>query len=136
MKEFSSELVQSYETYSFGYCNYCEREASDVLAEIYNKGYLPYTNLPSKPNLYYMARSIRVPLKNWAMNSENRRVYGKFSDLEYKKHAVADFDITNQHFLDFCTAYFAQRHGSNVMPEERILHMLKNNIIKCFSYLI
>ena len=124
MKTFSSEIGHNYDTYSFGYCQYAERESNDRLMDIYAAGYLPFSGSPDVANLAYMARSVRLDLKVWMPNSENRRIYRKFENVERQ------IDPVSQHsddaaIFDFCLAYFAARHGS-VMPADRLRYVLNS----------
>ncbi|MCI0619598.1 GNAT family N-acetyltransferase [Candidatus Wolfebacteria bacterium] len=126
MKRFKSEFAHSYATYSFGYCEYAEFENDDVLADVYGKGFLPYTGTPHVRKTLYMARSARLNLKHFTLNSENRRVAKRF-DEKLTRHVspVEQFEYTNENFLVFCTEYFEKRHGRGVMPRERLLTILE-----------
>ncbi len=130
MKKFSSEFVHNYATYSFGYANYCLREKKDKLSEIYGAGYLPYSASPSVRNIFYMARSSRVPLKSWSSTSENRRVARKFDgQLTCLSKPLKNFDISDENFLSFCIRYFSERHGPDIMPRARLLAILNSGLI-------
>lgn len=130
MKKFSGEFVHSYQTYSFGYANYAELEKGDLLSDMYALGYLPYSGSPDAKNIFYMARSARIPLSSWEEASENRRIGKRFDGkLSRIEHLIADFDFEDKKFLDFCLAYFTERHGKEVMPEERLLFILKSGIV-------
>ncbi|MBR9703204.1 arginine-tRNA-protein transferase, partial [Candidatus Woesearchaeota archaeon] len=125
MKEFKSEFSHSYSTYSFGYANYAIRENKDALADIYTRGYLPYTGSPNVKNTLYMARSARVDLKTFSPNSENRRILKKFDGtFERATTPLGEFDYKNKNFLDFCLSFFSERHGPDVTPEQRLLTIL------------
>lgn len=130
MKTFSSEFQHNYKNYSFGYCNYCLIEEGDKLSDIYAAGYLPYSNSPDAKNIFYMARSARVPLTDLAFSSENRRVARKF-DGRFSRisTAVSKFDIQDKKFLSFCVEYFAKRHGPAIMPPERFEVILNSGVI-------
>ena len=130
MKKFSSELGHNYKNYSFGYANYCLREKGDKLSEIYSAGYLPYSGSPEARDVFYMARSSRVPLAGFSLTSENRRVAGKFDGkFERISTPIKDFDINDKDFLSFCANYFSKRHGPKVMPPERLALILSSGII-------
>ncbi len=129
MRLFSSEMIQSYDTYSFGYCNYALREADDALTDIYSSGFLPYSGANGIKDVFYMARSLRINLKDWQPNSENRRILSRFTDLSRTSHPIASFDVMNEGFLTFCLAYFANRHGLAIMPRERLIHLVTCGLI-------
>jgi len=125
MKLFSSEIGHNYSTYSFGYCQYLEREAEDTLAQIYAAGYLPFSGSPDIIGIAYMARSARIRLEDWAPNSENRRIFRKFEQVE--RQVVPAVDLANDpKMFEFCLAYFAERHGAGVMPAERLRYVLNS----------
>lgn len=129
MRFFSSELGHNYETYTFGYTNYCEREASDSLAEIYDRGYLPYSGAQEAKDTFYMARSARVDLQKFERTSENRRIAKKFeAGFERQRVPLSEFNTTEA-FLRFCLDYFAARHGEKTMPKERLEYILQVGLI-------
>lgn len=130
MKIFSSEFGHNYNTYTFAYAQYCMRESGDKLSEIYENGYLPYSGSPDIKDVFYMARSARVPLDSFAMSSENRRVATKFDGhFERKSIPIEKCDTGDPQFIDFCANYFAQRHGQRVMPEARLRSILNAGLI-------
>lgn len=130
MRTFSREFGHSYETYSFGYCNFAVRDVGDVLADIYAGGYLPYSGNLSVRDTFYMARSARLPLQNFVFTSENRRVAKKHDGVWTRTSIPASkFDTRNPSFLAFCLAYFAKRHGANVMPPSRLTFILSMDLV-------
>jgi len=130
MYTFNSELTHSYKNYSFGYCNYAVREKGDKLSNIYKKGYLPYSGRKNVKDVFYMARSARINLGQFTLNSENRRIAKRFDGsfsrerIPFKKYNYNDND-----FLSFCLKYFTERHGPKVMPRERLLAVLESGLI-------
>ncbi len=130
MKKFFSEFGHNYKDYSFGYTNYCIYEDGDKLSEIYATGYLPYSGSPEARDVFYMARSARVPLADFSFTSENRRVAKKF-DGKFKRLSIPikEFNVNDKDFLSFCVGYFAKRHGPKVMPVERLSLILNSEII-------
>jgi len=130
MKKFSSEFGHNYETYSFGYTNYCMREEKDRLSDIYSAGYLPYSGSPGIKDIFYMARSMRVPLDSFSLSSENRRVACKFNDKFIRVSTpFQDFNTGDENFRKFCVNYFTKRHGSQIMPVERLRTILDSGLI-------
>lgn len=130
MKTFSNEFVHSYETYSFGYCNYALREKNDKLSDIYDAGYLPYSGKLDVKDTFYMARSARVNLSKFTLSSENRRVARKFdTELTRIVTTIEEFDYKDKTFLSFCVNYFKKRHGPKIMPKERLLTILKMGLV-------
>jgi arginine-tRNA-protein transferase len=130
MKIFSSELGHNYDTYTFGYSNYCIREPDDKLSDIYELGYLPYSGSPDVKNVFYMARSARVPLGSFVLSSENRRVARKFDNrLTAQVIPLKEYDRNDNAFVSFCIEYFVQRHGPGIMPVERLKSILNSELI-------
>ena len=134
MKPFQSEIMHSYDTYSFGYCNYAMREDSDCLVDIYTVGYLPYSGAREVKDVFYMARSLRIVLAQWALNSENKRIQKRFSGLQSQLIPVDQFNYCDKTFLQFCVDYFVKRHDLGVMPRERILYLLDNFVTHILEY--
>ncbi len=130
MKKFSSEFGHNYDTYTFGYAHYCIREPGDNLSEIYSQGYLPYSGSPTTQQVFYMARSSRVPLDSFQLSSENHRVAKKFDNtFQIQSATIHTFDHKDPAFLSFCTNYFQKRHGPNVMPTARLQSILDSQLI-------
>ncbi|GAA5221635.1 hypothetical protein [Membranihabitans marinus] len=132
MKIFYSEFVKDYSSYTFSYAPYAIYEPSVDFSEIYANGFLPYTgNIELNHYLYYMARSIRISLKDFAPSSENRRVGRKFEAYTFEKTLtpIADFDIENEEFLKFCSDYGAARFKGGAMPVDRLLYILRSPLL-------
>jgi len=130
MRLFSSELGHNYGSYTFGYANYCEREPHDSLTMIYHSGYLPYSGSPDVKNIFYMSRSARVALQQFALTSENRRIAKKFDgQFDKKRIPLKEFNINNEAFLSFCVEYFKNKHGIGAAPRERILYWLTCGVV-------
>lgn len=127
MKRFKSEFAHSYKTYSFGYSEYAELEYDTEVTEAYAMGFLPYSGTPDIKQTLYMARSARLDLNRFSLNSENRRITKRFDEKLTKTiAALEDFDYYDETFLSFCLDYFAKRHGPDVMPRQRLLTILES----------
>lgn len=134
MKQFQSEFSHSYRCYSFGYCNYAIREKGDKLSDLYSAGFVPFSAAPNVKDLFYMARSVRVVLSDWNLNSENRRVLKRFPELKRKVFPMKQFSKDDQRFLEFCETYFYKRHGKGIMPRERVKHILDTIVTHVIEY--
>ena len=124
---FSSEFVQNYNSYSFGYTHYATRIPGEFLDDIYNKGFLPYTGevALADENLFYMARSVRVVCSRFLLTSENRRVLKKISREQfYITEKPASEFLNNTEMISFCLNYFLQKHGEGTMSEGRLKKIL------------
>ncbi len=77
-----------------------------------------------------MARSARINIKNFTLNSENRRIVKRF-DGKFEKETIplSKFNTQGENFISFCTEYFSVRHGKKIMPRERLLFLLNSGII-------
>lgn len=124
---FRSESFVDYKTYTFNYANYCIKEHQEELPEIYAKGFLPYSNnIDLSEETYYLARSLRVDLKNFKESSENRRVARKIEPLSpsFKVIPIQDFNVDNTDFKSYCVNFAAQRFSEPISKErlDYILH--------------
>ncbi len=108
---------------------YGEREAGDALAEVYNRGFLPYSGKAYLQNVFYTARSVRVALREFSPSSENRRIAKKFDGQFSKERIPAVQFVPNEHFWNFCLTYFAEKHGAKAMPRERLETIMQSGLI-------
>ncbi|MEM8526082.1 MAG: GNAT family N-acetyltransferase [Bacteroidota bacterium] len=126
MKIFFSESNNDYSSYTFNYAVYAVKESNSDLPTIYDKGFLPYSSDPSLTlETYYLARSLRVDLSNFADTSENRRVHRKMEHLDIQVKAIPKEELMNQpDFFDFCLVYAQERFSNNAMDGERLKYIL------------
>ena len=126
-QEFGHEYGEG--VYRFGYCQYALLEAGDNLEKVYAGGYLPYSPDLSTCGMFYMARSARVPLKDFSLTSENRRIGKRFDDtLAAREMSAKEMpEEIRLLFLD----YFAKRHGPRVMSKERLEGILSWPVPLC-----
>lgn len=130
MRKFHSEFAHNYKKYSFGYALHALREKGDTLSDIYKEGFLPYTGSPNVRDVFYMARSARIPLRTFSCSSENRRIAKKFDGSFVRgKVIMEDFTKDNTALL-FCLSYFEKKHGRGVMPKERLEAVLESGLLK------
>ncbi|MBP6888718.1 MAG: GNAT family N-acetyltransferase [Candidatus Pacebacteria bacterium] len=128
MKIFASEFGHSYETYSFAYNIYAEKEAGDDLSLLYEKGFLPYSGSRNVKNIFYMARGTRADIHGWKPTSENRRVL-RFFDGHFEKRDCKVSDVReNEQFFNLCLSYFNLAHGG-AMPRERLELILDSGLV-------
>ena len=129
MKILDSAPRQDFDTYIIRPdTQFCLREPGDSLTFIYESGYLPYSGAENLSNVFYSARSARILLPQFELTSENRRIAKKF-DGQFTKERAAHF-VPDEVFYDFCTAYFAQKHGTRAMPRERLTTILNSGLVK------
>lgn len=125
MKLVFSEATPDYKRYAFPYVVWGFPEPSETPAHFFRAGFLP-----SSPNLdrFYLARQLRVPLREWELTSENRRVMKKGMGLECTLVARSDFEYSaarRTSWLQFAEARF----GVDVMPGERLDRLMSAPVI-------
>lgn len=128
MKFFASEFGHSYETYSFAYTIYAQKENTDSVSSLYERGFLPYSGSKNVYDHFYMARSVRSDISLWTPSSENRRVLRMFDGEFTKKEKMLSEIRNDERFFDLCLSYFNLAHGS-VMPRERLELILDTKLI-------
>lgn len=130
MRKFHSEFAHNYKKYSFGYALHALREKNDTLSDIYKEGFLPYTGSHGTKDLFYMARSARVPLRDFSLSSENRRVAKKFDGSFVRGMRSVDDFRKDEDAFSFCLSYFEKKHGAGVMPRERLETILQSDLLQ------
>lgn len=126
MKIFRSESFVDYSTYTFNYAVYCIKEDQSDIPEIYNQGFLPYSNnIKLQLETYYLARSLRVDLDRFTDSSENRRVEKKILEINpsFKVIPISDFDMDQEEFVNFCLDYGKKRFSEG-LELERLKYIL------------
>jgi len=139
MKIFRSESFVDYSTYTFNYATYCIKEDQNEIPEIYNKGFLPYSNNTElKYETYYLARSLRVDLDRFKDSSENRRVEKKIVEINpsFKVIPISEFDIKEKKFFDFCLSYGKNRFSEGLDPNRLKYILATKSISHIFEFKI
>ena len=90
MEYIFKEYKGDYEDYKYPYLVYLQADDHDNKNEIYEKGFLA-TRI--KKNYYYLTRNLRIDLKEFSLNSENRRVLKKTEGLEIENKKLKNFDF-------------------------------------------
>lgn len=123
MKLERNEFGHDYGSYRFGYCEHAVFEPGDRASNFYEKGYLPYSADPAVLDRFYMARSARIPLTEFMLTSENRRIAKRF-DGTFRTRIISREEFGEKERKLFLE-YFEGKHGSIVMPEDRLEGILK-----------
>ncbi|MDB5266090.1 MAG: arginine-tRNA-protein transferase [Parcubacteria group bacterium] len=123
-----AEFGHEYDSYSFGYTVHGVREAHDELSVSYAQGFLPYSAVDMDPNLFYMSRSVRVAVAAYTASSENRRILRKFDEQFECSYIEEDALRASSSFRILMLTYFAERHGADVMPAERLEQILARDL--------
>ena len=77
-----------------------------------------------------MARSTRIDLSLWSMNSENRRVSKKHSDTSFTRavYRADEFDTSDPDFRTLCLEYIKEIFNlQHSQPEDKLECILSNN---------
>ena len=124
MKTFLIENRADYSKYQFNYNLFCIQETVEEIPEIYDSGYLPYSDHQVLQHLekpvFYMARSVRIRLENFNLTSENKRIRKRIgSVLKPSVSILNKTDLSKKEILDFAYAY-AQKRMKGAMPYERL----------------
>ena len=128
MKMWKEEVFCDYQRYRFGYAAYAEFEPGDTLSEIYCKGFLPMSHNNQVQKQFYEARGLRIPLKDFALTSENRRVLKLHNQLLQRTVVVAtEFDFQDQVFLRFCETYLTE--VLHLDGHKKLASVLKTDLI-------
>lgn len=128
MKIFRSESLVDYSTYTFNYAIYCLKESKSELPDLYDMGFLPYSNNPDlEEEIYYLARSLRVDLVDFRESSENRRVGKKILEMhpDFEVVPIEKFDVNEAAFVSFCMDFAEQRFSESI-SEKRLNYILNN----------
>lgn len=124
MKLFFSEFKANYQKYHFPYQVWLLKEQGDLEEKIYETGFLPIRSIP---NVYYLARSLRVDLSRFELSSENRRILRKTEDFESGLVPLAKFEYTHQ-IQKFCIDYMVNKFGEKSMTAAGIRSIFKSGI--------
>ena len=138
MKIILKETSVDYKTYHFGYAINAILENEESIEKAYSKGFLPYTNdVFSTLEEYYLARSIRINLKNYERLSENNRVIRKIDKklgIEFKVFTKNEFDHSKD-FKNFCINFSEERFSNKPLSIERLeLILSRDNYNKIFVF--
>lgn len=116
MKLLFSEAAPDYEHYIFPYAIWGFPEAGETPATFFESGFLPSTR---ELDRFYLARQIRVRLKDFQASSENRRILRKGTGVTWRLQKREEFTLTEERQA-FCKKYADARFGAEVMSEERL----------------
>jgi hypothetical protein len=116
MKLLFSEAAPDYEHYIFPYAIWGFPEPDETPADFFETGFLPSTR---ELDRYYLARQIRIRLKDFSPSSENRRVLRKCPGLSCRLLRREEFQL-NDARRAFCKTYADARFGAEVMSEQRL----------------
>ena len=125
MKLLFSEFDPDYSRYRYPYVVWGIPEPGDRPGEIYDAGFHP-----ASPDLdrFALCRHLRVPLSDFTLSSENRRVLRKGESLEVVLTPRADYSEdagVRQRWL----AFAEDRFGPGVMSAERLDRLMRGRVV-------
>jgi hypothetical protein len=116
MKLLFSEAAPDYEHYIFPYAIWGFPEGGETPASFFENGFLPSTR---ELDRFYLARQIRIRLRDFTASSENRRILRKCAELKMSVVPREEFHLTEIR-ARLCKTYAESRFGKEVMPDERL----------------
>lgn len=129
---FEEHSAIDYAHYKFPYCVYAIKNPNDSYQEIYDNGFLPYTNdLAIEEEIYYLARSIRIDLQTTLFNSKQKNVLNKFAK-EFDEERLSFTLIPKEHlssnkvFLKWCL----ENAKNNFLSPRRLQYILARPYLK------
>jgi arginyl-tRNA--protein-N-Asp/Glu arginylyltransferase len=125
VKLLFSEQNPDYSIYQYPYIVWAAPEAGETPADIFNAGFLPSAG---RLDRYYMCRQIRIPLKGFALTSENRRILRKGDGINVELVPRANFDYSAAR-REFFKSYADARFGPDIMTYERLDGLLNSPLI-------
>ena len=125
MKLLFSEGPPNYASYIFPYVIWAFPEEGEDISRIFNAGFLPSSRLLDR---FYMARQIRVDLKEFKLSSENRRVLRKGKNIGCKLYKREEFPYTEERRQAF-KQYADARFGAGVMSLERLDELFRSPVV-------
>jgi hypothetical protein len=112
MKLFFSEFKADYGHYRFPYQVWLLKEEGEAVEKIYGNGFLPIRSLP---NIYYLARGVRVNLSEFTPSSENRRILKRTESFTAEAIPLKQFNYDSE-VQKLCRDYAEKRLGKDVFP--------------------
>jgi len=128
MKLLFSETLPDYKNYVFPYAVWATPEAGETPHRFFERGFLPAAK---EMDRYYLCRSLRVALAEFAPSSENRRVLRKCEGVTSRIVAQADFELTDE-WRDFCLTYADIKFGKGVMTATRLSNVVHSKLTNHF----
>lgn len=122
----------NYKEYQFPYCVYAIKEKEDDAADIYERGFLPFSNdLMEENEIYYLARSIRIQLKEPFFNYKQNNILNKFRNVFDDEKLCFNLLKKEQliHNADFCN-WCIQNTKDHFLSHDRLDYILSRPYLK------
>ncbi len=124
MKLFFSEFKADYGHYHFPYQVWLLKEGGEAVEKIYENGFLPIRSLPQ---VYYLARGIRVNLSEFSLSSENRRILKKTENIISEVVPLNQFNYDSE-VQKLCRDYAEKRLGKDAFPVPAIRSVFTGSV--------
>lgn len=125
MKLLFSEGTPDYKNYIFPYVVWAFAEEGEDISKIFDAGFLPSSRLLKR---FYMARQVRVSLKDFKTSSENRRVLRKCEEIYFELVERKNFAYTEERRRSF-KEYADQKFGKDVMNYDRLDELFNSPLV-------
>lgn len=123
MKYLFKENKSEYDKYIFAYQVLGLIEPNDNLDDIYNRGFLLSR---SKDFDVYLARSLRIDLSNFTLNSENRRILSKTEDLQIEDSPIKSFPYSYE-IGKIALDYYKKKFDKNLMSAQTLKRIFQDS---------
>ena len=128
MKLLFSEALPDYKNYVFPYAIWAFPESGETPESFYARGFLPSSKDLDR---FYLCRSLRVALRDFAPSSENRRILRKCEGIEFELLPASEVDF-NEARRDFCLTYADIKFGKDIMTPKRLESLVSSKITSHF----
>ncbi len=116
MKYIFKEYTKENQGYEYPYKVYLEKEDGDDIDEIFEKGFLPSR---IKKDFFYLSRNLRINLKDFDWNSENRRVLKKTENISIEKQSLKNFKWEYDIGL-IAIEFFKEKFGQKIISTQKL----------------
>jgi len=134
-RKFIAEGPNLYGKYLRGPIQWAEMTSREDLGEIYATGFLPYSGDPSDPrDLFYMSRSLRVELAEFALEKKRR-----YDHRKWQSHGLDRVIMTKEAFIsefghvmtDLAYKWMEPRFGEASLARERFAYIISKEYLNC-----
>jgi len=136
-RKFRAEGPILYERYQFGYCQWAEADGTGwdrELGEIYPEGYLPFSGNPGEQrHLFYMARSLRVPLDRMTLDKKRRYDHRQWETFGLQRQHRTKADFLGEYGVEsarLARKWMQARFAEAFLSEERYQYIVSRPFLQ------